>query len=822
MWLGFSVPVALMSIRAKILMGCLALTTLTAALGAYSQIAQRQLAGLATTIYDDAFMGVSYLRSAQVHFGELSRQTGLGQTGLGQTGLGQTGLGQTGEAGLDQPAVAAILDDLSVASERAMSAAGKQEVDALRSRIAAASTGDLASIQGEFEGVVEAFADDGFRYRHSVGKIVAAQARRTWIAIIGLLSAAVVITVIVASLIAPPIRRAVRIAQAIADGRLDNEIAVSGQGETADLLRALAVMQGNIAAAMGRIHRLMADQATNHQSELVAQHAKLEAALENMNQGLCLFDSNDRLVVANRRFAELFGAPELGASAAAVLNSSGLVGLMKLSQADTAAVFSCSLPDGRNIAVTQRPIRAGGWVATYEDTTERRAAEARLTHMAQHDQLTGLANRAVFQEHMRRVLGHAPADSAVAVLCLDLDRFKAVNDALGHAAGDTVLRTVAQRLRECTRDTDLIVRIGGDEFVIVQAAANQPAAATALAHRLVVALSQPVDLDQQQVVIGTSIGVAVSEAASDTAETLLRAADIALYRAKADGRGTIRFFEAAMDVLVQARRKLELELRNALALKQFELFYQPLVNAEQGGIEGFEALVRWRHPDRGLVSPTAFIPVAEEIGLIGPLGEWVISKACFDAAKWPGSLKVAVNLSPAQFRHRSIAEHVQAALELSGLPAGRLELEITESVLLQDDADVMKTLFALRALGVRISMDDFGTGYSSLSYLRRFPFDKIKIDQSFVQGMVKHEDCRAIVRAVIGLGQSLKIAVNAEGVETAEQWDALRAEGCDQVQGFLFSKPRPGDDVLGMLAEHGNATIVPAERAAQARHIGSA
>jgi len=808
----FSVPVALMSIRAKILMGCLALTMLTAALGAYTQVAQRQLAGLATTIYDDAFMGVSYLRSAQFHFGNLSRRAG--------------------EATVDQSAVAAILDDLSIAGERAMSAEGRREVDVLRSRLAAASPADLIALQDEFEGVVETFADDGFRYRHSVGKIVAAQAQRTWIAIIALLLAAVVITVIVARSIAPPIQRAVRIAQAIANGRLDNEIAVSGQGETADLLRSLAIMQRNIAAAMGRIHGLMADQATSHQSELVAQHARLEAALENMNQGLCLFDSNDRLVVANRRFAELFGAPELGASAAAVLNSSGLVGLMKLSQADTAAVFSCSLPDGRNIAVTQRPIRAGGWVATYEDTTERRAAEARLTHMAQHDQLTGLANRAVFQEHMRRVLGHAQAgraqaghalaDSAVAVLCLDLDRFKAVNDALGHAAGDTVLRTVAQRLRECTRDTDLIVRIGGDEFVIVQAAANQPAAATALAHRLVAALSQPVDLDQQQVVIGTSIGVALSEAASDTAETLLREADIALYRAKADGLGTIRFFEAAMDVLVQARRKLELELRNALALKQFELFYQPLVNAERGGIEGFEALVRWRHPDRGLVSPTAFIPVAEEIGLIGPLGEWVISKACFDAAKWPGSLKVAVNLSPAQFRHRSIAEHVQAALELSGLPAGRLELEITESVLLQDDADVMKTLFALRALGVRISMDDFGTGYSSLSYLRRFPFDKIKIDQSFVQGMVKHEDCRAIVRAVIGLGQSLKIAVNAEGVETAEQWDALRAEGCDQVQGFLFSRPRPGDDVLGMLAEHGNATITSAECAAQARHIKSA
>ncbi len=791
MWLRFSVPVGMMSIRAKILMGCLALAMLTAVLGAYTQLAQQQLAGLATTIYDDAFLGLSYLRSAQVHFVDLSRKTG--------------------EIALDQSAIAAILDDLSVARERAMSAEGKQGVDALQSRIAAASVKDLVSIKAEFESVVETFAGDGFRYRHSVGKIVAAQAQRGWVAIAGLLLAALVITVIVARMIAPPIQRAVRIAQAIADGRLDNEIAVSGHGETADLLRALAIMQGNIAAAMGRIHAFMADQASNHQSELVVQHAKLEAALENMNQGLCLFDCHDRLVIANRRFAEMFGAPETGASAAAVLNSSGLIGLMKLSQTDSTSVFSCSLPDGRNIAVTQRPVRAGGWVATYEDTTERRAAEARLTHLARHDQLTGLANRVVFHEHMRQ----ARADATVAVLCLNLDRFKAVNDALGHAAGDTVLRTVAQRLRECTRDTDLIVRLGGDEFAIVQSSVKQPAAATALAHRLISALSQPIDVNQQQVVIGTSIGVVLSDAASDTGEVLLRSADIALYRAKSDGRGAFCFFEAEMDVLVQTRRRLELELRSALALEQFELFYQPLMNADLGGIEGFEALIRWRHPDRGLVSPALFIPVAEEIGLIGALGEWVISKACFEAAKWPGSVKVAVNLSPAQFRHRSIAEHVQAALELSGLPAGRLELEITESVLLQDDADVMRTLFALRALGVRISMDDFGTGYSSLSYLRRFPFDKIKIDQSFVQGMASHDDCRAIVRAVIGLGQSLNIAVNAEGVETAEQWNALRAEGCNQVQGFLFSKPRPSDEILEMLAEHGNATISLKEDVAQ-------
>ena len=792
-----SVPAGFMSIRAKILMGCLALTLLTAALGGYSQLAQRQLAGLATTIYDDAFMGVSYLRSAQVHFAELSRRTG--------------------DTDFDQSAVAAILDDLSVASERAMSAEGRQEVDALRSRLSAATAEDLVAMQGEFEGVVETFAGDGFRYRHSVGKMVTAQARRTWIAIATLLLAAVMITVIVARMIAPPIRRAVHIAQAIASGRLDNQIAVSGQGETADLLRALAVMQGNIAAAMDRIHGLMASQASDHRSELVVQHAKLEAALENMNQGLCLFDRHDRLVIANRRFAELFGAPEPGASAAAVSSSSGLVGLMKLSQAGAAAVYSGTLPDGRNIAVTQRPVQGGGWVATYEDVSERRAAETKLAHMARHDSLTGLANRAVLQEHVTHA--QTQPDNTVAMLCLNLDRFKAINDALGHAAGDSLLRTVAQRLREGTQGTDLVVRLGGDEFAIVCCAATQPTA-TALAHRLIDALSQPIDIDQQQVVIGASIGVVLSTAASDTAETLLRSADIALYRAKADGRGAVCLFEIEMDVLAQARRTLEIELRSALALQQFELFYQPLVNAGRGSIEGFEALLRWRHPDRGLISPAVFIPVAEEIGLIGPLGEWVISRACHEAATWPGSVKVAVNLSPAQFRHRSMTEHVQAALELSGLPAGRLELEITESVLLQDDADVMRTLFALRALGVRISMDDFGTGYSSLSYLRRFPFDKIKIDQSFVQGMAKHDDCRAIVRAVIGLGQSLKIAVNAEGVETAEQWEALRAEGCNQVQGYLFSKPRPGGDVVQMLSEHGNATMPSLKHEEAPQHTG--
>jgi diguanylate cyclase (GGDEF)-like protein len=783
MRLRASLAAVALSIRARILVGCLALSMLTVALGVYAHLTQLQIAQLATSIYDDAFMGLSFLRSAQVEF---------------------AGLVHSSNHTAPEPAsIAAVLDDLRVVSERAMSAVGRSEVDALRVRIAAAAPDALAPLQGEFDNVVERFAGDGFRYRHSLTSILAAQVQNTWLAVSISVLAAILITAAVTRMIAPPIRRAARVAQSIAEGKLDNAIEVSGHGETGDLLRALSVMQGNIAAAMHRIHSLMADQASDHQSELLVQHAKLEAALDNMNQGLCLFDADNRLVIANRRFAELFGPVEPGASAASLLVGSGLGGLMKHALARQSAVFSCDLPDGRNIAVTQRPIRTGGWVATYEDITARRETEAKLAHMARHDQLTGLANRLLFREHMVQVLGHAQAPETIAVLCLDLDGFKLINEGFGHGAGDLVLHTVARRLRDCTRESDLVVRLGSDEFVVVQGGTRQPAAAMTLAHRLIAAVAEPIEVDGQQVVIGTSIGIAVCEAATDTAEMLLRSADIALHRAKADGRGTFQFFEPDMDMLAQARRKLEVDLRGALALDQFELFYQPLVGARNGEIEGFEALVRWRRSEQGLISPAIFIPVAEEIGLIGALGEWVINRACCEAAAWPGELMVAVNLSPAQFRNGALVEQVQAALQLSGLPAGRLELEITESVLLQDEPSVMNTLFGLRNLGVRIAMDDFGTGYSSLSYLRRFPFDKIKIDQSFVQGVVDHDDCRAIVRAVIGLGHSLGIAVNAEGVETSEQRDVLRAEGCGQLQGYLFSKPRPAADIGEMLAAHG-------------------
>jgi diguanylate cyclase (GGDEF)-like protein len=463
---------------------------------------------------------------------------------------------------------------------------------------------------------------------------------------------------------------------------------------------------------------------------------------------------------------------------------------------------SCELPDGRGIAVSHSAVEGGGWVSTYEDVSERRAAEQRLADMARHDQLTGLPNRLLFAEHMRELLTDDDrAAEGIALLCIDLDRFKSVNDTLGHPAGDALLRVVGQRLRGCTRASDLVVRLGGDEFAIIQQ--GQPEAATSLAQRVIATLAEPFEIDGHRISIGGSVGIAVTGEALCTADALLKSADLALYRAKAEGRGVWRFFEADMDLRMQARRQMEFDLREAVAMEQFEVFYQPLMQGDQG-ISGFEALVRWRHPKRGLVGPTDFIPLAEEVGLIPAIGRWVLHRACADAVTWPARLKVAVNLSPSQFRG-PLVEEVTDALNASGLHPGLLELEITESIMLADEEQVLSTLHRLRALGARIAMDDFGTGYSSLGYLRRFPFDKIKIDQSFVRNMTDRQDCLAIVRAVIGLGRSLGMSVNAEGVETDDQREALLGEGCLELQGYLFSKPRPASEVAELLRRLGCA-----------------
>ena len=434
-----------------------------------------------------------------------------------------------------------------------------------------------------------------------------------------------------------------------------------------------------------------------------------------------------------------------------------------------------------------------------EQTSERARAEAQISHMVHHDALTELPNRVRFREDMERALTRARRGEPFAVFCVDLDHFKAVNDTLGHPIGDALLQEVAKRLKSCLRETDTVARLGGDEFAVLQMGSEQPVAATVLSERIIELLGRPYDIAGHQVVIGASVGIALAPADGDDADQLLKNADMALYRSKSDGRGTHRFFEPEMDAKMQARRALELDLRRAVVQEEFEVFYQPLVSLTDNNVCGFEALLRWNHPTRGMVSPADFIPLAEEIGVISAIGAWVLKRACHEASSWPATVKVAVNLSPAQFKSKTLLLDVVAALGASGLPANRLELEITETVMLQDTDSTLATLYQLRELGVRISMDDFGTGYSSLSYLRKFPFDKIKIDQSFIRDISNEDESVAIIRAVAGLGLSFGMATTAEGVETREQLRRLRAEGCTEVQGYLFSAPKPAREIRSML-----------------------
>jgi diguanylate cyclase (GGDEF)-like protein len=435
-------------------------------------------------------------------------------------------------------------------------------------------------------------------------------------------------------------------------------------------------------------------------------------------------------------------------------------------------------------------------------TADLASSREEAHRLALHDALTGLPNRVLLAGRLEQDLAHAQRDGTMlAMLCMDLDRFKQVNDTLGHPVGDALLRAVANRLRDCLRECDTVARLGGDEFAIVQAPLRRVEDAVTLAQRLIEALSEPYELAGHQVVIGASVGIALAPADAAGAGELLKMADLALYRAKTNGRGTFRLFEPGMDTEMQARRVLELDLRRAIAGGEFELHYQPLVNLSSGRVAALEALARWRHPRRGLLLPGEFIPLAEKTGLIVPLGAWALRQACADAARWPADTCVSVNVSAVQIKGPGLVEAVLGALAASTLRPERLELEITEAALLTDTDAALATLRELRALGVRIAMDDFGTGYSSLSYLRKFPFDKIKIDRSFVRDIETCADSTAIVRAVTGLGANLGIATVAEGVETLAQLDRLRAEGCDQVQGYYFSRPVPAADVAAIIGD---------------------
>jgi diguanylate cyclase (GGDEF)-like protein/PAS domain S-box-containing protein len=446
------------------------------------------------------------------------------------------------------------------------------------------------------------------------------------------------------------------------------------------------------------------------------------------------------------------------------------------------------------------------------DVTDRNRAEAKAAYLAHHDQLTGLANRAYLHLRLRELFERNAAPPAIAILLIDLDRFKLVNDTLGHFSGDRLLQEVARRIRDALGEQDFVARLGGDEFAVVTGTVDVGELGR-LAEAMIESLSASYQLENQEASIGASIGIAIGPADGDEPDRLMRCADLALYRAKAEGRGAYHYFEAAMDARLQERRSMEVELAGALERRELQVFYQPLVTLSTGEIAAFEALARWPHPERGDVPPSMFIPIAEETNLICRLGAFVLDRACIDAAAWPDSVKIAVNLSPRQFRDGGLLATVQAALQKSGLAAGRLELEITEAMLLERTDLVQSTLHALRALGVRISMDDFGTGYSSLSYLRSFPFDKIKIDRSFVQEMATSADAAAIVRAIVTLGASLGIQVTAEGIETAEAAELLAEQGCTEGQGFFFSRPRPRIEADALVAGSTGAHAPPYAKA---------
>ena len=576
--------------------------------------------------------------------------------------------------------------------------------------------------------------------------------------------------------------------------------------------------------------RVDVTQLKEREEQLRLENIKLDAALQNMSQGLVMFDRDGNLIVCNQKYAELYRLPpELirpGVSHKQILEHRIENGIVEDSnsirfvkdrtatgvpRSPTETVLE--LADRRTLLVAVRPLQNGGWVSTHEDITSRRAAEAQIAHMAHHDALTSLPNRVLLRQRLEEALALVERGGQIAVLYLDLDHFKSINDTLGHGVGDELLEEVAKRLKNCIGEQDTIARLGGDEFAIVQTDIASPSDVAHLSARIREVLTRPYDLEGHQVPADVSIGISIAPDDSRDPDQLLKNADMALYRSKADGRGTFRFFEPQMDERVKARRTLELDLRNAIVNGEFELYYQPLLNLEYQQISGCETLLRWHHPVRGMVSPGEFIPVAEETGLINQIGEWVLRQACREAASWPNNVAVAVNLSPVQFKNQNLAQLVVSALANSGLPAHRLELEITEAVLLQNNDATLATLHRLRELGVRIAMDDFGTGYSSLSYLRSFPFDKIKIDRSFINDIADKDESGAIVQAVTSLASRLNMATTAEGVETQAQLQILESLGCTEMQGYLYSRPVPAADVARLLPTTGKPAACAAEDA---------
>ena len=577
------------------------------------------------------------------------------------------------------------------------------------------------------------------------------------------------------------------------------------------VLLALVVSLVMVAGLLLRHHRLT-DQ------RLAAERRQLSIAVNNIPQGLVLYDASARIIICNQPYLEMFGlSPDVakpGCTMQRLIAHRKETGsfdgdvdefcdaIIQKVWLGKATRQLTQAPGGRAIEIINRPLRGGGWVATIEDITERTRADEKIAHLAHYDGLTNLPNRVLFRERLEQALEAVRPGEQLAVLYIDIDEFKSVNDALGHPIGDELLKGVAGRLSGCIKATDVAARLGGDEFAVIQAAIRNLSETTRLVDEIHSAIRKPFECMGHLITTDASIGIALAPGDGLDLDQLLRNADLALYGAKGDGRRTYRFFEAGMDERARARRGLELELRQAMTDGGLEVYYQPVVNIEDGKISSCEALLRWRHPERGMISPAEFIPIAEETGLINQLGQWVLNAACVEAVNWPDHVRVAVNVSPIQFRSQALALNVAATLAACGLAASRLELEITEAVLIRDDEAALDVLHELRKLGVRIALDDFGTGYSSLSYLKRFPFDKIKIDRSFIRDLAGAGASSSIVQAVVNIAAASDMATTAEGVETEQQRNLLYILGCTEMQGYLFSPAISAADVRRLLLSH--------------------
>ncbi|AUC99876.1 hypothetical protein CWS35_28130 [Bradyrhizobium sp. SK17] len=553
-------------------------------------------------------------------------------------------------------------------------------------------------------------------------------------------------------------------------------------------------------------------------ARLATERRNLVTAVNNIPQGLVLYDASARIIICNSPYIEMFGlSPDVakpGCTMQRLIAHRQETGsfdgdvdefcdaIIRNVQLGRGTRQLTQAPGGRAIEIVNKPLAEGGWVATIEDITERTRTENKIAYMAHYDALTDLPNRVLFRQRLEQALTTICPDEQLAVMYIDIDEFKSVNDALGHQIGDELLRAIADRLRSCLGETDIAARLGGDEFAVIQTAVRNQTQTMQLLAAIYRAIRQPIDCSGHLITADASIGIAVAPTDGLDLDQLLRNADLALYGAKSDGRRTYRFFESGMDARAKARRSLELELRQAIADGSFELHYQPLLHLEHGQVSCCEALLRWRHPERGTISPADFIPVAEDTGLINDLGHWVLNTACREAVSWPDHIHVAVNVSPVQFKSQTLALNVAAALAASGLAPSRLELEITEAVLIRDDEAALDVLHQLRELGVRIALDDFGTGYSSLSYLQRFPFDKIKIDRAFIKDLAGTGASSTIVQAVVNIAAASDMTTTAEGVETEQQRNLLRILGCTEMQGYLFSRPVPAAEVRRFLSSH--------------------